>query len=182
MNLANLITVIRILLVPFLIIAVVYFNPAAVYFKWIAAGIFFLASVSDAIDGFIARIRNQRTALGGFLDPFADKILTTSAFLSVQASAGFHYKLPLWVLIIIVSREVLIVSGLLILFFTHQEIKIQPSFLGKLTTVAQMVTVGALLLEYSWSNWAAYLAALLTIGSGLGYVWRESKRINHHAS
>lgn len=181
MNLANQITIARILLVPFFVTAVVYQKPEAAYFKWIAAAIFFLASVSDAVDGYLARVREEKTALGSFLDPFADKLLLISAFLSLSFSQGFAYKISSWILIVILSREVILISGLVILFFTNREVKIHPSFLGKLTTVAQMVTVGAMLLEFWWANAIAYLAAILTIASGLGYIYREARGMNHDA-
>ncbi len=179
MNLATQITIARILLIPFFVIAVVYYRPEALYFKWIAVALFFVASVSDAIDGYVARVRKEQTALGSFLDPFADKSLLISAFISINFSGGFLYKISRWILIVILSREVIIISGLVILFFTHREVKINPTFLGKMTTVAQMATVGALLIEYWWVNWVAYLAAFLTILSGLGYVFREARRVNH---
>lgn len=179
MNLATLITVGRILLVPFFVITLVYYSPDAPYLKWIALALFFVASASDAIDGYVARVRKEQTSLGSFLDPFADKLLLISAFLSINFSQEFTYKISRWILIVILSREVIIISGLVILFFSLREVKISPNFLGKLTTVAQMATVGALLLEFWWANLVAYLAACLTIASGLGYVIREARRVNH---
>ena len=182
MNLANQITIARILLIPFFVIAIVYYNPgAAPHFKWIAALLFILASISDAVDGYVARVRKEQTSLGTFLDPFADKLLLISAFIALNFSDGFTCKVSRWILIVIVSREIMILSGLLIFFFSQREVKIKPNLLGKLTTVAQMVTVGAMIFEFSWFSRIALVAALLTISSGLSYILREASRANHVA-
>jgi CDP-diacylglycerol--glycerol-3-phosphate 3-phosphatidyltransferase len=179
MNLANRITVARILMVPFLVISVVYQDGVSPAWKWVPFAIFLVASVTDAVDGYLARVRSEQTALGSFLDPFADKLLLVSALLAGQFSSSFPHKVAPWVLIVIVSREILIVSGLVIFYFSRQEIKIEPSMIGKCTTVIQMITAGALLARFEWVEWAAYLAALLTVISGLGYLFREAKRMNH---
>ena len=177
MNLANQITIARILLIPFFVIAIAYYRPDTPFIKVIPSVIFFIASLSDAVDGYLARVRKEQTAFGSFLDPFADKLLLLSAFISLAYSPYFAHKIPAWILIVIVSREILIISGLLIFFFALGGVQIKPSFLGKLTTVVQMVTVGALLLQLNWASLAAYGAALLTIASGLGYVLREVRRV-----
>jgi len=182
MNLANWITLLRILLIPFFITAIVYYDPARPYFKWIAFSFFFAACITDAIDGLIARIRKEKTTLGSFLDPFADKLLLLTAFLCVSLSPSYVHALPLWVLIVIVSREFLLFSGLLILFFSQNKIIIEPNLLGKFTTVIQMLTAGALLGEFIWAPYPAYLAAFLTILSGSTYIIREARRLNHGAS
>ncbi|HNV86695.1 MAG TPA: CDP-diacylglycerol--glycerol-3-phosphate 3-phosphatidyltransferase [Candidatus Omnitrophota bacterium] len=179
MNLANWITLLRILLIPFFITAIVYYDPSQTYFKWIAFSFFVAACITDAIDGLIARVRKEKTTLGSFLDPFADKLLILAAFLCVNLSPNYTRTLPLWVLIIIVSREFLLVSGLLILFFSQNKIIIEPNLLGKFTTVVQMITAGALLGEFSWAPYPAYLAAFLTILSGMTYIIREARRLNH---
>jgi CDP-diacylglycerol--glycerol-3-phosphate 3-phosphatidyltransferase len=182
MNIPTKITIGRILAVPFFVSCIVYYTPEAVYFKWLAIALFFIASLSDALDGYLARIRNEQTALGASLDPFADKLLLVSGFLSISFSAGFQHKVSNWILIVIVSREVILISGLLIVFFTSREVKINPTLLGKMTTVAQMTTVGAMLLEFSWVNLSGFIAAILTILSGLGYIYRETKRLNDVAN
>lgn len=179
MNLANRITIGRILLVPFFVIAVVYCRPEEPRIKWLAIALFALASISDAVDGYLARTRNQKTALGSFLDPFADKLLLLAAFVSLTFSASFSVKISNWILIVIISREVILISGLLILFISLREVKIQPSILGKITTVAQMITVAMMLFESKWAHISAVFSAMLTILSGLGYVLKEIRRDNH---
>ncbi len=182
MNLANQITIGRILLVPFFVIAVVYCRPDFPQIKWLAIALFVVASLTDAVDGYLARIRKQQTALGSFLDPFADKLLLIAAFISLNFSDGFTHKISRWILIVIISREVILISGLLILFISLREVKIQPSWLGKLTTVAQMVTVAMMMFELRWVNASALVSALLTIFSGFGYILREMRRDNHAVS
>lgn len=179
MNFANRITLLRILMIPFFVIALVYYDREHVFFKWIAFSFFIAACITDAIDGLSARILKQKTTLGSFLDPFADKLLLLTAFLCVSLSPNYPLKLSPWVLIIIVSREFLIISGLLILFFSRNEIVIRPNLLGKFTTVTQMVTAGALLCEFRWAIYAAYLAAFMTMFSGFAYIFREARRLNH---
>ncbi|MBI4550036.1 MAG: CDP-diacylglycerol--glycerol-3-phosphate 3-phosphatidyltransferase [Candidatus Omnitrophica bacterium] len=182
MNIPTKITIARILAVPFFVSCIVYYTPDSAYFKWLATAIFLLASLSDALDGYLARVRNEQSTLGAILDPFADKLLLISAFLSINFSAGFHHKVANWVLIVIVSREIILISGLLIVFFSSREFKVNPTLLGKATTVAQMATVGAMLLEFSWAPASGFVAALLTIVSGLGYIYRETKRLNDAGS
>lgn len=179
MNLANQISIARILLVPFFVCSIVYFQPDRPWLKLIAIATFLIASVTDAVDGYIARVRNEISKLGMLLDPLADKLLLISAFLCLHYASGFAQKMPPWVLIVILSREVLILSGILVIFFTTSQIQIQPSLSGKMTTVIQMCLVLALLLELPWASWLWYGAAGLTIISGISYVIREGRKMNH---
>lgn len=182
MNLANQITIARILLIPFFVIVIAYYSPEFPHYKWLATALFFLACLSDAVDGYLARVRKMQTSLGTFLDPFADKLLLISAFLALFFSQGFTHKIPVWILIIVVSREIILISGLLIFSLLFRQVTIHPSLLGKITTVTQMITIGAYLLELSWAYWVACLAASLTIASGLGYIYREVRRENHEVA
>ena len=179
MNFANRITLLRIVLIPFFVITLVYSDAEHPFFKWVAFSFFIAACITDAIDGLMARLLKEKTTLGSFLDPFADKLLLLTAFLCVSLSPNYSIKLSPWVLIIIVSREFLLISGLVILFFSRHEITIKPNLLGKFTTVIQMLTAGALLGEFRWSIYAAYLAVFLTVVSGFNYIVREARKLNH---
>jgi len=177
MNLANKLTVLRMILVPiFLICAMINTATANV----IALVIFIIASATDKLDGYIARSRNQITNFGKFMDPLADKLLVTCA-LVLLVEKGI---IAAWVVVIIISRE-FIVSGLRTLA-ASQGVVIAASNWGKLKTVIQMIAIimGLLSLVYnpSWINVATqvaiYLAAIITIISGVDYFIKGKGIIN----
>ena len=120
MTIANYITLVRILLAPLFVGLVVYTTPDSISFRYIALAVFCFAAFTDAVDGAIARLLKQKSELGKFLDPFADKLLLVSAFLSLYFSPMLTTKPPAWILIVIVSRDIFIICGLVIIFFlTH---------------------------------------------------------------
>ncbi|MEG0133789.1 MAG: CDP-diacylglycerol--glycerol-3-phosphate 3-phosphatidyltransferase [Clostridium sp.] len=177
MNLANKLTVLRMILVPvFLISAMINTVPADV----IALIIFIVASITDKLDGYIARSKNQITNFGKFMDPLADKLLVTCA-LVLLVEKGI---IPAWVVVIIISRE-FVVSGLRTLA-ASQGVVIAASNWGKLKTAIQMVAIimGLLLSVYSpeWlkivTNIAIYLSAVITVISGIDYFVKSKNVIN----
>lgn len=182
MNLANALTLLRIFLVPALIISIVYYQPNKEIYRYIALGIFTLGSLTDAVDGYIARTFNQQTKLGTLLDPLADKLIVVSAFLCIFLQPHFDLRPPVWFIILIVFRDSLIVMGLIIVFFTTGKIHVSPNFLGKCTTFFQMATVILLLLQNSISPIFWNLTALLTVASGMTYVVREGRRLREHTN
>ncbi|MDD4238274.1 MAG: CDP-diacylglycerol--glycerol-3-phosphate 3-phosphatidyltransferase [Desulfotomaculaceae bacterium] len=168
MNLPNSLTVARLIMIPlFLVVA----SMKGLYADYIAAGIFVIAAITDGLDGYLARKKNQITQLGQFLDPVADKILVTAALI-ILVEMG---RLPGWLAIIIVSREIA-VTGLRAIAVA-QGMVIVPSRLGKIKTVAQIVAIVALLLDnfpFSLINFpftpiALTFAIVLTVWSGLDY-------------
>lgn len=180
MNLANKISIVRILLIPFFIWAIVYYSPQRDFLRFVALGVFGLAVLSDAVDGYLARILKQRTMLGTFLDPIADKLLLITAFicLSVLNNLPDFLKLPPWVPIIVVSRDVIIVIGAIVIFLTTGGIEISPSPLGKITTFFQMATIISVLLRYPHSNYIWNLAIAFTVLSGIDYIIRGTRLLN----
>ncbi|MBI4971354.1 MAG: CDP-alcohol phosphatidyltransferase family protein [Candidatus Omnitrophica bacterium] len=177
MNLANSLTLSRILLVPVFITLIAYYDGTNEFFRYAALGVFSLCCLTDAIDGYVARVFHQRTAIGTLLDPVADKLLLVSAFISIFLQGTFYLKPPIWVVIVITSRDALIILGLLILFFTTGKITAMPNLLGKATTVCQMLTVILLLFQNSIVPIFWYLTATLTILSGAVYIIREGRRL-----
>ncbi len=189
MNLANKLTLIRIFLVPvFLIFIAVKDIP---YGTFIATGIFILASLTDKLDGYIARSRNQITRFGKFMDPLADKLLVTAALISLVE----FQVIPSWAAIVIIARE-FAVSGLRTIA-ASEGIVIAASWWGKLKTVIQIVAIILLLLEVNISSSltlsnavnnseflksfftyvpdiALYIAVIITILSGIDY-FRKNK-------
>ncbi len=178
MTIPNYITLFRILIVPFFYTALVYYKPDLDYWRIVAVVLFGTACVSDALDGFISRKWNLKSELGTFLDPLADKILLISAFIGLQFSA-LEPKVPLWILILVVFRDIFIVAGLLAVYFTTHSVLIKPNILGKITTFAQMFTIFSALMKFQIVIWFWFLTAALTVASGIVYIVREMKRVSH---
>ncbi|MBM3252820.1 MAG: CDP-diacylglycerol--glycerol-3-phosphate 3-phosphatidyltransferase [Candidatus Omnitrophica bacterium] len=180
MNLANKLSILRILLVPFFIASLVYYSPQQEVLRFVALSIFTVAVLTDAVDGYIARIKNIKTKLGTFLDPIADKLLLISAFicLSVIGNMPKELRLPAWVPIIVVSRDAIIIFGSLLIYIVAGSLKVMPSLLGKLTTFFQMLTIIAMLLQFKFSFILWNIAIIFTVLSGIGYIIRGSKLFN----
>lgn len=174
MNIPNLLTLFRILLVPVFVDLIIYGYPG-----W-ALTVFVVASLTDALDGMIARVLDQRTTLGGYLDPLADKLLLVASFL-VLSVVGV---IPIWATIIVVSRDVIISIGTLVVHLLRERVNIIPTLIGKGTTVAQFVYVLASLLgmidPVPPAAMTLALAAMLglTIASGLHYVFRGIRMLS----
>ena len=167
----NVLTVIRILLTPAIVMAFVDHHLELV---WI---IFALAGLTDALDGFLARVLNQRSDLGAMLDPLADKILLDTSYICL----GITGWIPPWLVMIVVSRDFLIVGGLTLLNFRGVDVrkKIHPSRVSKVNTVAQVFLVITILLArtFVWNldGLEAVLVGavtLLTMISGIQYLIR----------
>ncbi len=178
MNLPNYLTLLRIILVPVFLSYVLYYSESHRTYRWWALGFFLIAILTDAVDGLIARRFKLRTQLGTFLDPFADKLLLLSGFIGIACSQSFLIHLPLWTIVVIVFRDLLIISGLVIIFLNTGQINVRPNKLGKLTTFFQMVTISLLLLESRLSLLLAWVTVALTILSGITYTVRGIKFLN----
>ena len=176
MNWANSLTILRVILVPVFIIAILYTKLN------IALVIFVVASITDCLDGYVARTFEQKTRLGAIMDPLADKLLVGSAFIcfSIVKDLPVYLKIPVYVPIIIISRDVIILLGVMCLFMLSKQenIEIKPTMVSKITTVFQMITVISLLLRFIHSNWLWNITVVLTVISGLDYLRIGSKQIN----
>lgn len=165
-NVPNLITVIRILLTPLFVIFLQRdMFPMAIL-------VFTTAGVSDGLDGFIARVFNQRTELGAYLDPIADKFLLIASFVTL----GIQQYIPGWLAVIVISRDIVIVMGIAVLNIMDIKIRIHPTLISKVTTFVQLFTVFLTLLypKVPSEPMAKYvmfwLTAVLTTVSGLHYM------------
>lgn len=136
-SLPNVITVIRILLTPLFVI----FLQAGLHLY--ALLVFVVAAVSDGLDGFLARYFDQRTELGAYLDPLADKMLIVTAFIGM----GVLQYLPVWLVVIVISRDVFILLGIAIFTLTETNFEIDPSIWSKMTTCTQLFTICLVLLS-----------------------------------
>ena len=172
MNLPNLLTTLRLLLLPLFLLLLVYRRPGP------ALAVLLLAALSDALDGLLARWLNQKTAIGSFLDPLADKLLSVSGFVALTLIG----PIPPWFVIVVISRDVLISLGALVLYLHDGRLEIAPSLTGKAAMLGQFATlVLTVLLQLDAPVerlWLAVMAltATLTIVSGLQYLWRGLNR------
>jgi len=166
MTVPNLITTIRIILAPVFIIYLIneQFLSALV--------VFLVCVVSDGLDGLLARVFDQKSRLGTYLDPLADKLLLVAAFVTL----GIRGHLPPWLTVLVIARDVLILLGIFFFFFNNKIFTIKPSIISKINTCLQFITVlSALGKEFmtfpSFFYLAVYyLTALFTISSGLHYM------------
>lgn len=177
-NLANQLTLFRLLLVPLILIAMLYGRHR------MALGLFLVAAVTDFIDGLAARRLNQKTALGAYLDPIADKLLLSSSFF-VQALIG---AVPWWVTILVLGRDLMIVATALVMTLATDLRQFPPSALGKANTAVQIATVFSLVLRNAyplwWLAWTTekllWVTAAFTLASGAHYAVRTSRRMGRH--
>ena len=173
-NLANGLTILRILMAPVISILLVY------KFWGLSLAVFLLAGITDALDGFFARSRAQRTELGMILDPLADKLLLFAAFVTL---VNLH-EMRRWLFIIIVSRDLMLIGGFLVLYITTGKTTVSVSLMGKLTTGLQLATVLGTMLAHviggvePYLSGIVYLTAAVTIISGLEYVLRGAKLLS----
>jgi len=177
MTIPNYITLLRILLVPFIYTTLAYYDQEHDHWRLIALTLFSFASFTDALDGFICRRWNMRSVFGTFLDPLADKLLLISTFIAINASS-LIMKPPFWVITIIVFRDIFILSGLVIIFISSHKVQIRPNMLGKATTLFQMITVITILLQTSVAPYFWHLTACLTVTSGIVYILRDIRRLH----
>lgn len=170
LNIPNVLTIFRILLVPILVVVLLTEVEGK---EFIGLGLFLLAALTDFLDGFIARRRRQITRLGKLLDPAADKILTSAAFISL-VELGLA---PAWMVVVIVARE-FAVSALRSLA-ASQNIVIAADLSGKLKTIFQIVAISLLIVSNQLGEFqllapiALWVALLMTIYSGVDYFWRH---------
>ncbi|MCX8569431.1 CDP-alcohol phosphatidyltransferase family protein [Aminobacter sp. MET-1] len=157
MTIPNMITIMRLVLVPCVIYAMISGS-----WNWAFAG-FVVAGVSDAVDGFIARQFNQHSKLGAYLDPMADKLLLVSVFVVL----GIMGHLPLWLVILVVSRDALIVCAVLLSTVMGNPVVVKPLMVSKINTAVQIVLAAIVLAQLSFEfGLGLLLPALITV-SGL---------------
>jgi CDP-diacylglycerol--glycerol-3-phosphate 3-phosphatidyltransferase len=173
MNLANKLTMLRILMIPVFIAVLVYSKDRDIVYRYIALGIFVMASTTDALDGYVARKYNMITDFGKLMDPLADKILVSSALI-ILIELG---NISSWIVSIVIARE-FIISGIR-LIATEKNIIIAASPLGKLKTVSQMLSVILMLLSIKAisliTDLSIWLMCILSVVSLLDYIIKNKK-------
>jgi cardiolipin synthase (CMP-forming) len=153
LNLANLLTLFRILIIP-------------LFLYWIAEGrfgaallLFFIASVSDFFDGYVARKFNQQTRLGQVLDPAADKILTTASFIVMALPHPNFPSIPVWLAVAVIARDVIILIGSLIVYQLTKFKDFKPTTSGKVNTFLEL----GLIVWFLWFNWMGRFTFILPL-------------------
>ena len=172
---ANQLTILRMIFVPFFVLLLVYSHPEA------ATLVFVLAGITDALDGLLARKLGQRTVLGSFLDPMADKLLLTAAFITLTIpSIPVAVHIPTWLTIVTISRDLLIALSVLIIHLQTNHAHFPPSLLGKCTTASQLFTVAVAMVANFVRTVGVvlflplvYLTLFFTVASGLHYFYRS---------
>ncbi len=172
MNLANKITLFRVLLIP--IFMVVLFSNFTNN-TYIAALIFAIASATDGLDGYIARSRNQVTTFGKFIDPLADKLLVSAALISMVQLG----KVSAWIVVVIIAREFTITGFRIIA--ASEGITIAASSLGKIKTITQLVAIISLLINnypfklvnFPFDTIMLYASLIFTVISGIDYIFKN---------
>ncbi len=166
-NIPNFITLARVISVPFVFWLLLTGNAKAAFFVFLAAGI------SDAVDGYLAKRFNWQTELGAYLDPLADKLLIVSIYIALGASGA----LPLWLIIAVVSRDILIVAAVLLAWLLDQPVRIAPLLVSKLNTLSQLVLASTVLADLAFQLdltttrlWLSWITGALTLLSLLAYL------------
>jgi cardiolipin synthase len=167
-NLPNTLTVTRIVLIPVFITTLEYERyDYALY-------IFVLAAFSDLLDGQLARLKSQRTKLGGFLDPLADKFMLMTSYVFF----AYYGWVPAWLATIVISRDVIILTGVLLLYLVTNKLRAEPSMPGKTSTVMQLLVLFSVLLNINYGILLetkpvlVWGTAFITSASGLHYIFK----------
>jgi CDP-diacylglycerol--glycerol-3-phosphate 3-phosphatidyltransferase len=188
MTTANKVTILRILLVPFFVVEMLYYvkDGDEMHRLW---GIlsFAVAAICDGVDGYIARRYNQRSELGAILDPLADKLLLVSGVVLLSFDHGpLIGQIPLWLTGTIIGRDLLILMGMVVIHITVGKVTVRPRIIGKIATVFQMVAIMWILLKWDSDQGAQWIlfwtagAAVCTGVSGLLYVWDGVRQLSSH--
>jgi len=183
MTTANKITVIRILMIPVFVTLAIYYgesiqegNPQD-WMRFMAIAVFLLAAISDGLDGYVARRYNQRSSLGGILDPIADKGLLLSGIITLSISnwsqIDSHYgRFPAWFPVLVITRDAVILLGSAVLHILNGKVRVRPSWTGKVATVLQMAAIAWVMLQIRIPPllYIVIAAGLFTLVSGIIYV------------
>jgi CDP-diacylglycerol--glycerol-3-phosphate 3-phosphatidyltransferase len=183
MTTANKITLVRILMIPAFVTMAIYYGESIKrgdpleWQRFAAIIIFILAAVSDGLDGYVARRYNQRSTLGVYLDPIADKGLLLSGIITLSISNWSqsdpeYGRFPAWFPVLVISRDVVILVGTIILYLLNGKVQVKPKWTGKVATVLQMIAIGWVMLQLRFIPLLYVVAAagVFTLISGIVYV------------
>lgn len=186
MTTANKITIVRLLLIPVFVLLGVYYGQSVAdglpdeRLRYAAILVFVVASISDGVDGYIARHYNQRTKLGAILDPIADKGLLLAGLLTLTFT-NWGYRFPLWFPVLVIARDVVVVAGSLGLHYLNGEVHVRPRWSGKIATVFQMLAITWVMFQFVFIQpWVpVLLAGVFTLISWAGYMLDGIRQLHH---
>lgn len=183
MTTANKITIVRILLIPVFVTLAIYYGQSVKrgepieWERFAAIIVFLIAGISDGLDGYVARRYNQRSALGVILDPIADKGLLLSAVITLSISNWSegdtdYGKFPIWFPVIVITRDVVLVVGAIVLQLLNGKVHVKPRWTGKVATFFQISAIAWVMLQLHFLPLLLIvsLAGIFTFVSGLQYV------------
>jgi cardiolipin synthase (CMP-forming) len=185
MTFATQLTVLRILLIPVFVLFAVYYGESVKagapqeWLRWCAVGVFVLASITDAVDGQVARRYGQVSKVGAILDPIADKGLLLTAIITLSVS-DWRYPLPTWFPVLVIARDAVIVVGYVVMRLMQDHLEVKPSWTGKTATALLMITLAWAMLQIPHLEYVVWPAGVFTLISGLEYVWRGVVHLGHH--
>ena len=179
---ANQLTLLRMLLIPAFVVLIVEHELG-----W-ALSVFALAGITDALDGIIARSKGEKTTLGAWLDPMADKLMFLSAFVVLTLpNLGLANKLPLWLTALVISRDVGIVATVFIVNLAVGRRTFRPSIFGKIATAVYIITISFAML-YNYLGYHSlivdvgiYASLAITLVSGFHYIWHAAQILGEPA-
>src|SRR5438067_9342046 len=191
MTTANKITVVRIVMIPAFVTMAIYYGESIQrgqpleWQRFTAIAIFLLASVSDGLDGYVARRYNQRSSLGVVLDPIADKGLLLSGIITLSISNWSEIdpdygRFPAWFPVLVISRDAVILVGAMVLYyFIGNKMRIKPSWSGKVATVCQMCAIAWVMLQLHFLPliFVVFVAGIFTLVSGVIYVMEGVRQL-----
>jgi cardiolipin synthase len=179
LNIPNLITLGRVMLVPVVFWLMLAGEAKSAFILFVVAG------VSDAVDGYLAKRFGWTTELGAYLDPLADKLLIVCIFVAL----GFRGQLPTWLVIAVVTRDVLIVAGIMLAWLLEHPVRIKPMVVSKANTFAQLVLASVVLADAgfelgleAWRHVLVWIAGALTFASLAAYMWAWIRHMSGYES
>lgn len=173
-NIPNILTITRILLLPLFAVTIMYQEYR------ISLILFILASLTDILDGTIARLMNQITYFGKILDPVADKFFLLTSFILLSING----LIPAWLTLIVLSRDLIVIIGCIILYFVTNHLRVEPSLLGKISNASQFILIGAVLISLNTGDKfivpsiLIIIVSILTAASGIHYIYKGLKLAN----
>lgn len=185
MTLPNFISFFRLLLIPVFVLFAVYYGRSVSdgapeeSLRVAAIIVFIVASVSDFLDGYLARRWHQQSKLGTVLDPIADKGLLLTSIITLTLS-NWTYVFPLWFPVVVIARDVFIVVGYFVLKHFSHSLEVRPTLLGKAATAFQMIALAWVMLQLPMHLIPIWIAGVLTVLSGIGYMINGLSQLHSH--
>lgn len=170
---------VRLLLIPVFVALIVSYTREQPWIRYAALGVYAVAAISDALDGFVARAYNQKTKLGTLLDPLADKLMVNIGFVFMAVNEQFAHRIPYWFPVVLLARDAMIVMGAYLINEFYGPVRVKPRVSGKLTTLFQMSLMISVLLEVELMHKLLLITVVLCGVSYVDYMLAGFKQIGN---